>query len=141
MLRTCVVGLTLVIAVAAASRPCGAQQVVVQQPAFQQFAAPTTVLVPDRGEAFLGGARGGFQARGIQGPIPLGSSRAAGGGASSASTRVSVHDFRAMDEAILREADAEAVAPGLVRPTARRAAEPVAQAPRGGWQRRMPPRR
>jgi hypothetical protein len=46
-----------------------------------------------------------------------------------------------MDEAILREADAEAVAPGLVRPTPRRAAEPVTQAPRAGWQRRMPPRR
>ena len=118
-----------------------AQQVVVQQPAFQQFAAPPTVLVPDRGEAFLGGTRGGIRARGVQGPIPLGSSRAAGGGASIASTRVYVHDFRAMDEAILREADAEAVAPGLVRPTPRRAAEPVTQAPRAGWQRRMPPRR
>jgi hypothetical protein len=107
MLQTGVVGLILAIAVVAASRPCGAQQVVVQQPAFQQFAAPTTVLVPDRGEAFLGGTRGGFRARGVQGPIPLGSSRAAGGGTSSATTRVSVHDFRAMDEAILREAEAD----------------------------------
>ena len=141
MLRTSVVGLILVIAVVAASRPCGAQQAVVQQPAFQQFAAPTTVLVPDRGEAFLGGTRGGFRGRGVQGPIPLGSSRAAGGGASSASTRVSVHDFRAMDEALLHGSEADRSGPGLSRSAPKPAAEPVAQAPRGGWLRRMPPRR
>lgn len=141
MLRTGVVGLILGIAVVAASPPCGAQQVVVQQPAFQQFAAPTTVLVPDRGEAFLGGTRSGFQARGVQGPIPLGSARAGGAGASSVSTRVYVHDFRAMDEAILRGSEADRTGVGLTRAASKPAAEPAAQAPRGGWLRRMPPRR
>jgi hypothetical protein len=48
-----------------------------------------------------------------------------------------VHDFRAMDEAILREADADRDGPGL----SRAAPKPAAQEPRGGWQRRMPPRR
>jgi hypothetical protein len=42
----------------ASPRGSQAQQVVVQQPAFQQLAAPTTVLVPDRGETFLGGSGG-----------------------------------------------------------------------------------
>ena len=141
MLRFGAVGLILVIGMVVASRPCEAQQVVVQQPAFQQFAAPTTVLVPDRGEAILGGTRGGFRARDVQGPIPLGSARAGGAGASSVSTRVSVHDFRAMDEAILRGSDADRHGPGLSRAAPKPAAEPVAQAPRRGWLRRMPPRR
>lgn len=141
MLRTGVVGLILVSGLMAAAWPCEAQQVVVQQPAFQQFAAPTTVLVPDRGEAFLGGTRGGFQARDVRGPIPLGSARAGGAGAASVSTRVFVHDFRALDEAILRGADADVGRPGLTRAAPDPATEPVAQVPRGGWLRRMPPRR
>lgn len=141
MLRFGAVGLILVIGMVVASRPCEAQQVVVQQPAFQQFAAPTTVLVPDRGAAFLGGTGGGFQARDMRGPIPLGSARAGGAGASSVSTRVFVHDFRAMDEALLRGSEADRPGPGLTRAPPKPAAEPVAQAPRGGWLRRMPPRR
>ena len=141
MLRTGVVGLILVSGLMAAVRPCEAQQVAVQQPAFQQFAAPTTVLAPDRGEAFLGGTRGGYQARDVRGPIPLGSARAGGAGAASVSTRVFVHDFRALDEAILRGADADVGRPGLTRAAPDPATEPVAQAPRGGWLRRMPPRR
>jgi len=140
MLRSGGVGPILVIAMAAAARPCDAQQVVVQQPAFQQFAAPTTVLVPDRGEAFLGGARGGFRARDVQGPIPLESVRAGGSGASSMSTRVFVHDLRALDEAILRGAEADLAGPGLARGMPQRAAESGARVPRDGW-RRMPPRR
>jgi hypothetical protein len=141
MLRTSVMGLILAVATLSVSRPCEAQQVVVQQPAFQQFAAPTTVIVPDRGEAFLGGTRGGFRGRDVRGPIPLGSARGGGAGASSVSTRVYVHDFRAMDEAILRGAAADVAGPGLTRGVPRPVAEPVAQAPRGGWQWRMPPRR
>jgi hypothetical protein len=140
MRRSGVVCLILVIAVAAAARPCGAQRAVVQQPAFQQFAAPTTVLVPDRGEAFLGGTRGGFWARDARGPIPLGSARAGGAGASIAKTRVYVHDFRAMDEAILRGASADLDEPGLSR-VPPKPAGPVARPARAGWQRRMPPRR
>jgi hypothetical protein len=65
-------GLNLAVAVVAASRLCEAQQVIVQQSLFQQFAAPGTVLVPDRGEAF----RGGTQRSGtldVRGPIPMGS--------------------------------------------------------------------
>lgn len=141
MLRTGASGLVFAVVAGASVCPCEAQQVVIQQPAFQQFAAPTTVLVPDRGEAFLGGTRGGFRGRDVQGPIPLGSARAGGAGAASVSTRVYVHDFRAMDEAILRGIDGDADRPGLMRGTPNHAPEPVAQAPRAGWLRRMPPRR
>lgn len=141
MLRSGVVGLVLMIAAAVTSCPCEAQQVVVQQPAFPQFAAPTTMLVPDRGEAFLGGARGGFRARDVQGPIPLGAAHAGGAGASRTSTRVSVHDFRAMDEVILCGSEVDRTGADLTRAASKPAAEPVAQAPQGGWLRRMPPRR
>lgn len=132
-------GLGAVLAVAACEP--GVAQVVVQQPEFQQFAAPATVLLPDRGEAFLGGTRGGIQSRDLRGPVPLGSTRAGGSSASSMTVRVYVHDMRAMDEALLRGDDADAVRPGLARPAPAAAAPPVAQAPRGGWLRRMPPRR
>jgi hypothetical protein len=143
MVQSGAVGLVLAVALVGSVRPCAAQQVVVQQPAFQQFAAPTTVLVPDRGGAFLGGTRGGFQGRDIAGPIPLGSARAGGAGASSTTARVYVHDFRAMDEALLRGGDTEEPRPGLSRTAPARAREPVAQLPaqRGGWLRRTPPRR
>jgi hypothetical protein len=86
---------------AAWSAATSAQQVVVQQPVFQQFAAPTTVLVPDRGGALLGGVRGGGQAVTVPGPIPMSRAAAASSGSSSVQVRAYVHDFQAMDEALL----------------------------------------
>jgi hypothetical protein len=133
----------LAVAAVVSVRPCAAQQVVVQQPAFRQFAAPTTVLVPDRGGAFLGGTSGGFQGRASAGPIPFGSARGGGAGASSTTARVYVHDFRALDEALLRGGETEEPRPGLSRTAPARVREPVAQLPaqRDGWLRRTPPRR
>ncbi len=81
-----------------------AQQGVVQQPEFRQFAVPTTVLVPDRGAAFLGGTSNGGQAQAVYGPVPMARSGAMGSGSSSVHVRAYVHDFRAMDKAILGQA-------------------------------------
>jgi len=78
-----------------------AQQVVVQQPVFQQFAVPTTVLVPDRGGAFLGGTGGVGQGQAVYGPMPMSRGTATGRSSSSVQVRAYVHDFRAMDEALL----------------------------------------
>lgn len=78
-----------------------AQQVVVQQPEFRQFAAPTTVLVPDRGAALLGGTSGATRGQSVYGPVPMGRAGGAGTGSSSVQVRAYVHDFQAMDEALL----------------------------------------
>lgn len=79
------------------------QQVVVQQPEFRRFAVPTTVLVPDRGGTTLGGTGSRVAARDARGPVPSGSTRAGGAGASRVQVRAWVHDFRAMDEALLAD--------------------------------------
>jgi hypothetical protein len=77
------------------------QQVVVQQPQFEQFGASSTVLVPDRGATGLGGNGAAAASRGTSGPIPGGTSRLGGMAASRVETRAWVHDFEAMDRAIL----------------------------------------
>lgn len=95
------------------STACHAQ--VVQQPNFGVFRIGSTVLVPDRGGAYLGGfSRGadGSVERGVPilGNIPfagrpfrnraIGSSRSTGG----VSVHVTILDFDAMDRALLEEA-------------------------------------
>lgn len=77
------------------------QQVVVQQPQFQQFTTPSTVLVPDRGATGLGGVGSSARGRTTYGPVPLNTARSGGTSASRVQVRAWVHDFRAMDEAIL----------------------------------------
>jgi hypothetical protein len=95
--------------------PCAtAQQVVVQQPEFRQFAVPTTVLVPDRGAALLGGTIGAARGQSIYGPVPMARAGAAGTGSSSVQVRAYVHDFQAMDAKLLGQAAGAA----LVTPAA-----------------------
>ena len=71
----------------------------VQLPTFHQFSASTTVLVPDRGGASLGGARRSasgsnqFGAPGRRGNRASGSAVDAGG----LSVSAQIHDFEAMD--------------------------------------------
>ncbi len=103
--------------------PAAAQQVVVQQPVFQQFAVPTTVLVPDRGGALLGGTGGVGQARSVTGPFPMSRGTASSSGSSSVQVRAYVHDFRAMDQALLGTA---APAPAESSDTTHRAPSRVA---------------
>ncbi len=90
---------------------------VVQLPTFQFFGMSTTVSVPDRGGAYLGGASsssiGGFE-RGLPGlgrtaaPIRNG---AIGGRAQSSGVTISasIHDFEAMDQQLLGRGNAKAV--------------------------------
>jgi hypothetical protein len=117
--------------IACLAKPAPAQQVVVQQPVFQQFVAPTTVLVPDRGGAWLGGVGGVGQGRNVPGPIPMSRGTATSSGSSSVQVRAYVHDFRAMDEAILgtaapRASDSVATTSRAPRRLAAPAFEPVA---------------
>lgn len=80
----------------------------VQLPTFQQFAISTSVLVPDRGGASMGGV--GYSANGrVQFGSGLGpGNRAAGGamGAGGMSVSVQIHDMRELDEAVLAQAAA-----------------------------------
>ncbi len=92
------------------SAVASAQQVVVQQPEFRQFAVPTTVLVPDRGAALLGGTSGAGRGQSIYGPVPMARAGAVGTGSSSVQVRAYVHDFQAMDAKLLgREPSAPTV--------------------------------
>jgi len=85
-----------------------AQAVTVQQPAFQQFSTGTTVMVPDRGTALLGSVSRGADSRNRYGFFQPGSSRGSFRQHSSVSTKVWIHDLRAMDEMILNSAPSRA---------------------------------
>jgi hypothetical protein len=84
---------------------------VVQLPTFHQFAVSTSVLVPDRGSALLGGAgRSAYSrtARGFPalGPLFGGVGRGGAASANGASVHVTIHDFDALDRATLAAAGA-----------------------------------
>ena len=90
----------------------------VQLPTVSSFSARTSVLVPDRGSLLLGGVdrvSDGLSSRGVPGAshLPGGNrlfrNQALGRDASHSSARASVwiHDFQAMDEALLAEAGLE----------------------------------
>jgi hypothetical protein len=79
----------------------------VQLPTFNFFTISTSVMVPDRGGAYLGGVgRAGTSSR--TNGLPGLSNRAGGSiaGSSSMSVHVQVHDLAAMDKALLEEARA-----------------------------------
>jgi hypothetical protein len=81
-----------------------AAQVTVQQPVVQSFSANTSVSVPDRGWATIGGVSSAAAGRSTSGPVRTGSSVGRQAQASSLSTGVFIHDLRAMDEALLATA-------------------------------------
>ena len=114
------------------SAPVAAQQVV-QQPVVATTTVNTTVSVPDRGSALLGGVSSAASARQQYGPLPSGVSRGFSRQATSISTSVYIHDLQAMDEALLNSGsrtEPERRQPGVdqfVRSRAARlAAEPTA---------------
>jgi hypothetical protein len=78
----------------------------VQLPTLHQFSASTTVVVPDRGSVALGGvnraASGGSQFGGLPGNRSFGTAASASG----MSVSVQIHDFEAMDRALLERAKA-----------------------------------
>lgn len=87
-------------------RPAAAQTV--QLPTFQQFGVSTTVVVPDRGSAALGGVRRAATGSNQFGFPGTPGNRAGGATASAGgmSVLVQIHDFEAMDRALLEQAAA-----------------------------------
>jgi hypothetical protein len=78
-----------------------AAQGVVQQPVVEVFSVDTVVSVPDRGSAFLGGvstARSGYS---TYGPLDFSQAYGCDNGFSYVDVSVFIHDFEAMDEALL----------------------------------------
>jgi len=92
-----------VLAVISLSDAARAQNVTVQQPAFGRFSVGTTVSVPDRGSAFLGRVARAAESRKRFGFVPFGSSIGFSREHSGVSTRVWIHDLRAMDDFLLRQ--------------------------------------
>lgn len=94
---------SLIVAVVVLSQSVSvqAQQVAVQQPVVATNSVRTTVSVPDRGSALLGGVSSAQSARSSYGPLRSGTSTGLSRSASSMSTSVYIHDLRAMDEALL----------------------------------------
>ena len=82
-------------------------QGIVQQPVVEQFSVDTVVSVPDRGSAFLGGVATGRSGRSVYGPLPLSRSLGFEYGYSRVEVGVFIHDFEAMDAALLNASPAE----------------------------------
>jgi len=78
----------------------------VQLPTFNFFTISTTVLVPDRGAAYLGGiGRGGAASRTNGGPGFANRAGGSGVGVGGISINAHVHDFAAMEEALRAEGE------------------------------------
>ena len=117
---------TAVVFVALFAAPVMAQQnTTIQLPTFNFTTVTTTVSVPDRGGVSLGGisrSRSGTSSRGtpLIGKLPFVGrpfgNRSTGRelGTSNLSVHAYIHDFEAMDEAILARAAARHPRPGLV---------------------------
>lgn len=83
-------------------------QVTVQLPSYHYFAIGASALVPDRGAAYLGGVGSARFGRNAFGPPLVPGNRATSRQLGTAGVSVSawIHDFRAMDEALLKQAAA-----------------------------------
>jgi hypothetical protein len=85
-------------------RSAQAQNLTVQQPAVGSFNATTTVSVPDRGRAFIGGVGTAGSSRSQYGPVPFGTNSGSFSTYSGLSTGVTIQDFEALDRAALDRA-------------------------------------
>ncbi len=114
-----------------------AQGITLQEPTFSSFSIGTTVMVPDQGSTLLGGisrsASGSSEFGVPMLPGPLFKSRGIGQDTSASSVRATVfiHDFDAMDQALLG-----APAPGAITFSLR----PAGDAPAAVAGRALPPR-
>ncbi len=91
---------------AVAAGPALAQATAVQLPTYSFFSVDTTVSVPDSGSGFLGGMSQSQDSQNQFGfPLPLFGDRSIGSSRTAAGARVTatIHDFAAMDEALLGE--------------------------------------
>jgi type II secretory pathway component GspD/PulD (secretin) len=109
------VALTLIALCSSSACSSSALGQIVQLPTFHQFSVGTTVVVPDRGSAYLGGinrsryhgsAHGVPLLHGLPGLGRLTGSRSASieSSAAHAFATARIHDFEAMDRALLAEA-------------------------------------
>jgi hypothetical protein len=94
-------GLALMFSATVAS----AQNFTVQQPVFSNFSVGTTVSVPDRGGAYLGGVSRAGSSRRSFGPLRSGSSFGLFRDHSGLSSHVTIHDMHEMDRLLLGQAD------------------------------------
>ena len=90
--------------VIASLRQADAQSIVIQQPVVEQFGVSTVVSVPDRGSALLGSVSSSATFGRRSGPFTPGSNVSRRQRHSGASVHVWIHDFEAMDAALLASA-------------------------------------
>lgn len=102
MNRTTPTLFALVIGMLAAAN-AHAQQIAVQQPVVERFSVGTTVSMPDRGSMLLGSVGSAASGRNVAGPFRSGYGIGREARHSSMTAHVYIHDFAAMDEALLNE--------------------------------------
>ncbi len=100
----CQIGLALVISMMWSPAHATAQQTTVQLPTIDNFSVGTTISVPDRGTALLGGAGSGATGRSSYGPFRSGTNSGSSFSGGSVTARAQIHNFEEMDRLILDEA-------------------------------------
>lgn len=100
--------LAAVIAFSLLASSAGAQTIMLQQPVVGTFSVGTSVLVPDRGGAYLGSVARARESRRQFGFPPRGSSLGLERAHSAASTHVWIHDLQEMDRRLLQRARSSA---------------------------------
>ena len=105
----------------------------VQLPSYSTYGVSTSVSVPDRGRAYLGGMGGSSSGSTAYGPVFGPGSRGYGRqtGAGSVDVRVTIHDFDAMDKLLLGQAAGSSPAARRSLASGRAGQSSAAQAPRG----------
>lgn len=93
--------MVIAVVITAVSHAADAQ--VVQQPVVSGFSVDTAVSVPDRGAAFSGGGLSGQSGSRSAGPLRGTSSTGRSFQGAATETRVFIHDFEAMDAALLSQ--------------------------------------
>ncbi|MGC1274433.1 MAG: hypothetical protein WBC44_12055 [Planctomycetaceae bacterium] len=91
------------------------QSQTVQQPVVDTFSVGTSVSVPDRGEVFLGGGGRASERSSVRGFPDRRGAYARSASAASMSARVFIHDFEAMDAAVLNAAAGHGERPAFTK--------------------------
>lgn len=84
-----------------------AQNATVQLPSLGRFSVGTTVVVPDRGRAYLGGVKRAVEGTKRFGPLVRGSSKGLERSHSGMTASAYIHDLREMDRRLLQQGRAE----------------------------------
>jgi hypothetical protein len=96
-----------------------AQQIAVQQPVVGVFSGTTTVSVPDRGRAFVGGVGRSASSSSIYGPLRTNSNYGRSTAGTSVSVHVWIHDFEELDRQALQAASESRTRTAGSRPVSR----------------------